>query len=116
MHVSISRFQQCVRHTAVILLQLLSSKAMRVPLQRKACMRRAVAELEILFMHIHRDEKDNAMWGLQYVKQLHHDGKISGHQVSPEKVFAKIFTFKSLSDCHHLICVFKEHLLLDETP
>lgn len=62
-------------------------------------------------MHSHSDEKDNAMWGLQYVKQQpHHDGKMAGHQVSPEKVF----TLKS--HCIHLIYAFKEHLLFGETP
>lgn len=61
MHVSISRFQQCVGRTAVILLQLLSGDATRVPLQRKACLKRVVAEFKVLFMHSLRDEKDNAM-------------------------------------------------------
>lgn len=56
-------------------------------------MRRAVAQLEVLFMHCHRDEKDNAMWRLQYVKQQpNRDGKMSELQVSPEKVFFREYS------------------------
>lgn len=36
-------------------------------------------------MHSYGKEKDNGMWGLQYVKQQpRHNGKMSGHKVSPE--------------------------------
>lgn len=59
-------------------------------LQRDASVRRTAAELEVLFMHSHSDEKYTAMWGLQYVKQQpHHDGKMADHQISPEKVWLK---------------------------
>lgn len=84
MHVSIRRFQQCIRRTAVILLQLFLQRG-----YASASAKTGQCELEVLFMHSH-SEKYAAMWGLQYVKQqLHHDGKMADHQISPEKVWLK---------------------------
>lgn len=123
-HVSISCFLQCVSHTAVILLQLLSGEVLLQDDGSKACVRRAVVfriRNPSLYLCISIRMRRMIYRGCYMSRDIHTwivcapamcNGTVRLLSF-PRKVFAKIFT---LSRCHRLIFAFSEHLLFDETP